>query len=146
MSRLTRELAEIAAMDGAALKARWQAMEDAPAPALPDGILRRLVAQRLQERKLGGVPAAVLRELARVRQQQSGSGGDVGNGARAARPAMSVGTRLVREWNGRTISVEVRDDGFLFDEQVYGSLSQIAGIVTGSKWSGPRFFGLTRYG
>jgi len=55
------------------------------------------------------------------------------------------GTRLVRQWRGRTFHVEVTDDGFLFGDRRYRSLSQIAQVITGTKWSGPRFFGLERF-
>jgi hypothetical protein len=57
---------------------------------------------------------------------------------RAAKP----GTRLVRQWRGRTFHVTVTDDGFVYDDRNYTSLSQIAQAITGTKWSGPRFFGL----
>jgi hypothetical protein len=56
--------------------------------------------------------------------------------------SLKKGTRLVREWQGRTYQVMVLDEGFLFEERRYASLSQIARDVTGTKWSGPRFFGL----
>ena len=59
---------------------------------------------------------------------------------------LSSGTRLIREWNGRTIVVEVRDDGFWWEEKTYRSLSVIAREVTGAHWSGPRFFGLNGRG
>ena len=52
------------------------------------------------------------------------------------------GTRLVREWNGRTHVVDVIEDGFVFDGKTYRSLSAIAKRITGAHWSGPRFFGL----
>jgi hypothetical protein len=60
-------------------------------------------------------------------------------------PTLTPGTRLIREWNGRTIAVEVRDDGFVWNDQSYRSLSQIAREVTGAHWSGPRFFGQHRH-
>ena len=57
-------------------------------------------------------------------------------------PALRPGTRLVREWNGRTHVVDVSEDGFVFDGKTYRSLSAIAKRITGAHWSGPRFFGL----
>ena len=57
---------------------------------------------------------------------------------------LAVGTRLVREWNGRTYIVDVIEDGFLLDGRTYGSLSAVANTITGSVWSGPRFFGVKR--
>jgi hypothetical protein len=54
------------------------------------------------------------------------------------------GTHLARDWHGRTHHVLVTDDGFLYQERRYLSLSQVATAITGTKWSGPRFFGLKR--
>lgn len=53
-------------------------------------------------------------------------------------------TRLIREWNGQTIAVEVVEGGFVWNDRTYRSLSEIAREVTGAHWSGPRFFGLRR--
>jgi len=53
------------------------------------------------------------------------------------------GTRLVREWQGRVHEVVVLDEGFLWSGKRHGSLSEIARAITGTRWSGPRFFGLT---
>ena len=60
----------------------------------------------------------------------------------AATPALKPGTHLVREWNGRTYQVEVTEVGFRLDGKDYRSLSSIARKITGTAWSGPRFFGL----
>jgi hypothetical protein len=59
---------------------------------------------------------------------------------------LTAGTRLVREWNGHTISVEVVDDHFVWNDAPYRSLSEIARAVTGTRWSGPRFFGIVGRG
>ena len=59
---------------------------------------------------------------------------------------LSPGTRLIREWNGHTIAVEVTDVGFAWNDRMYRSLSEIAREATGAHWSGPRFFGLRRNG
>lgn len=52
--------------------------------------------------------------------------------------------RLTREWKGRLCDVEVIADGFLFEGQRYDSLSEVAREITGSRWNGPRFFGLRK--
>lgn len=71
---------------------------------------------------------------------------------RSSRPSslrqvtLATGTRLVREWNGRTISVDVVSDGFVWNDVRYRSLSEIARTVTGTRWSGPRFFGIAGRG
>jgi hypothetical protein len=58
------------------------------------------------------------------------------------RKAIEPGVRLVRDWNGRTHVVDVIDGGFVLDGKNYRSLSAVARRITGTRWSGPRFFGL----
>lgn len=65
-----------------------------------------------------------------------------GGGSTTERRSIKPGTRLVREWNGRTHHVEVLADGFQWNDETFRSLSSIAKAITGSHWSGPRFFGL----
>lgn len=59
---------------------------------------------------------------------------------------LSLGTRLIREWNGKTIAVEVQAHGYIWEDRTYRSLSLIAREVTGAHWSVPRFFGLNGRG
>ena len=60
----------------------------------------------------------------------------------AFRPPPAPGTRLMREWNGRMHVVDITDQGVLFDGKLYRSLTAVAKRITGTHWSGPRFFGL----
>lgn len=115
-------------------------MEGSAPPPVPPALLCRLIAQRLQERRHGALPALVARELIRIASQ--------GGAAPAARPQVELtpGTRLLREWNGRTVTVEVLESGFAYADRTWRSLSEIARHVTGAHWSGPRFFGLTGNG
>ena len=101
-----------------------------------------MLAQRLQEKRHGKLPLLVARELERVVATR----GKVAT--KQARPTMvlTAGTRLIREWNGQTIAVEVTDAGFVWKDRRYRSLSEIAREVTRALWSGPRFFGLNRGG
>ncbi len=126
------------------LRNRWIELEGAQAPKVPLALLRRLYAQRISERAFGGIPDWVLAEfdgiLAEHRKPKPARRED------AARRTLSVGTRLVREWNGRTISVDVQGESYIWNDQHYGSLSEIARAVTGTRWSGPRFFGVTGRG
>lgn len=62
----------------------------------------------------------------------------------APKPSIAAGSRLAREWNGKTHVVDVTDDGFFYAGKTYRSLSAIARAITGARWSGPRFFGLDR--
>ena len=139
MKRLEKELAALATMTPEQLRASWSAVGEQPAPSVPTGLLRRLVAHRLQERRQGLLSPVVARELERAL-----------TGAPSLqvvqRPALTPGSRLIREWNGQTIAVEVREQGFVWNDRSYRSLSQIAREVTDAHWSGPRFFGLKRGG
>ena len=107
----------------------------------PKGLSRRLleyaVGYDLQSKTHGALGPAVRRKLRQLTVPGSPS---------TARPAASKGLapgcRLVREWHGRTCTVDVLETGFLFDGQHYGSLSGVARAITGARWSGPRFFGL----
>jgi hypothetical protein len=140
MSRLDEQLDSLASLSPAQLREQWSNVEGSTPPSVPLPLLCRLVAQRLQERRHGSLPALVARELARVAQD--------GPGSEPARPRLELtpGTRLVREWNGQTISVEVLEEGFSCADRTWRSLSEIARHVTGAHWSGPRFFGLTSNG
>ena len=137
--KLERELAALETMSAAELKERWSELAGTPAPGVPPSLLKRLVAQRLQEKRHGRLPQSVLRKLERI------AAGDQPKPA-ARRVELTPGTRLVREWNGRTIAVEVTASGFEHDGRTWRSLSHIARHVTGAQWSGPRFFGLVTNG
>jgi hypothetical protein len=134
-AKLKAELAALAEMTPAQLAYHWTVTEAAVTPKLPAPLLRRLLAHRLQERRLGGLPAAVVRELGPAGASEPAR-------PRSQAVPLTPGARLVREWNGQTISVEVRPEGFWWKERTWRSLSEIAREVTGAHWSGPRFFGL----
>lgn len=140
MAKIDTIIAAIPAMSRSEIAAQWDKLGAGEAPRLPDPLLRRLTAQLLQERRYGDVPALIRRELARVCDDTPEAGID---GRPAVLPIrLSDGTRLIREWNGRTIEVMVRVDAFEWEGRTYKSLSQIAREVTGTHWSGPRFFGM----
>jgi len=143
MTRLDKDLAALTTLSPAQLRERWGAMTGGGAPWVPIPLLRRLLAQRLQEKRHGALPLTVVRELERA---MSISGREPKDGPRRD-IALTPGTRLIREWNGKTIAVEVTGEGtFLWNDCSYSSLSEIARAVTGAHWSGPRFFGLKRRG
>lgn len=96
---------------------------------------RRALAFEMQCKVLGGLKAGTFADLQKIAGCQS---------ARAsAGTRLQPGTRLVREWQGRTWTIEVTDGGFLMGGERFDSLSGIAKKITGAHWSGPRFFGLT---
>jgi len=133
-------LAALVTMSPAQLREKWTATERTAPPNLPPALFRRFLAQRLQERRSGALPLLVARELERAAR-----GEPVASSVRWA-VSLTPGTRLVREWNGQTIAVEVREDGFAWKDRTWRSLSEIARVVTGAHWSGPRFFGTARRG
>lgn len=123
----------------AELRRKWQHVYGSPPPTgLGRDLLARGISWKEQERLHGGFPASLSRELSRLAQQLERSGDlDV-----ERQLSLKTGTRLVREWHGRTCHVTVLDEGFLFADRRYASLTQIARAITGANWSGPRFFGL----
>ena len=107
-----------------------------PPPFLSVAFMRKAVAFEAQCQASGGLPAATRRKLRQIREGKPNvvaSGDD-----------LRSGSHLVREWNGRTYQVEVVEGGFRMDGKDWPSLSAIAKHITGTTWSGPRFFGLTR--
>ncbi|MFS0736663.1 DUF2924 domain-containing protein [Sphingomonas sp. 1P06PA] len=128
-ARLAAQMAALAVMPPAQLPAEWHRVWKAGAPRLSADLLRLGIAYRLQEKALGSVGGS---HSSALRQAVS----------RRKRPGLAPGTQLVRSWNGRSISVMVSDDGYIWEDRSYGSLTAIAREVTGTNWSGPRFFGL----
>lgn len=139
MALLADQLAALATMAPAQLRAEWRRVHRASPPEVPLDILRRGIAFRLQERAYGGLPAATARELNRIAARLAKS-----EAALIGEMRLKPGTRLVRRWQGTTYTVTVVDDGYVFDDRRFTSLSQIAEAITGAHWSGPRFFGTGR--
>ena len=141
---LDERLRSLTTMDTAALRAEWRRLYRASPPSrVRRDLLTRGIADKWQEAALGGLSSAIRRRLLALAlggQQE----GKVGRVAPASR--LRPGTRLLRTWRGRTMSVTVLDDGFLFEDRRYTSLTEIAQAITGTHWSGPRFFGLTKSG
>ena len=107
-------------------------------PYLSRELLLRAVAYRMQEVALGGLRPERQRQLRQFAQQLNESQ----EGQIRPRPELKPGTRLVREWQGRTYEVLVLDGGFSWQGMSYRSLSALARKITGTAWSGPLFFGL----
>ena len=111
-----------------------------PPPHLPRYLLFRILAYRLQADRLGD-----LDDVSRRLLDGSGSPEKAGqNAATLARRIANVrpGTSLSREWNGHMQRVTVLADGFAWNDKTYSSLSKVAFAITGTRWNGPRFFGL----
>jgi hypothetical protein len=128
-------------MSPAQLRQEWERVHRAAPPVgfLPDLLMRGL-AYRLKEQASGPLAAPVARQLRQtMRNLQLGA-------TSSRNPAPRTGARLTREWHGRTHHVEVVDGGYTYRERRYRSLTAIAREITGARWSGPRFFGLTSSG
>ncbi len=138
---VANELAAIAEISRAALIERWVAAYGRPPPK---GLSRRLleyaVAWHLQTQAFGGLDPAVRRRLHRLAKPVDDGTSRVSRDVGSKGPP--PGSRLVRDWHGRTYTVDILETGFLFDGRHYGSLSEVARAITGARWSGPRFFGL----
>ena len=135
------EIARLRDLDVRDLQARWHtAFGRRPPPHLPRHLLLRVLAYRLQAEQLGDLDAEDQRLL-------DGAGSPEEAGKRAVDGSRLIadvrpGTMLVREWNGRMQRVAVLADGFAWNGKTYRSLSKIAQAITGTRWNGPRFFGL----
>jgi hypothetical protein len=135
-------MAQLRDLDLAALLVRWRNHVGGEPPAhLPKFLLARMLAFRLQENAYGGLPESAKRALERL----SAPGGQ-----RSPEPIPPVsasaglrpGTLLTREWQGALHRVMVVEDGFAWNGATLQSLSEVARAITGTRWSGPKFFGL----
>jgi hypothetical protein len=135
------EIARLRELDVGDLRSRWRTVfRRWPSPHLPRHLLFRVLAYRLQADRLGDLDGENRRLL-----DCSESPEDAGR--RAVDPTrltadVRPGTTLAREWNGRMHRVAVLADGFAWNGNTYASLSKIALAITGTRWNGPRFFGL----
>ena len=137
--KLADEISGLQSLGIEQLKAHWRTLYKTEAPArFSRDLLIGAVAYRMQERALGGLKPATRRLFERV----------VGD-AQARRPLklgpmrkLEPGALLIREWGGVQHRVMVRASGFSFGGMEYRSLSEVARVITGTRWSGPLFFGL----
>jgi hypothetical protein len=140
---LDNEIARLRGLDVRRLRARWHTVFRRRAPPhLPRHLLFRILAYRLQVDDMGDLDPATRRLLDR-------SGAPIEIGRLAAdrnqrRAELRPGSFLVREWNGHLQRVTVLADGFAWDGKTYRSLSKVAFAITGTRWSGPRFFALDK--
>ena len=138
---LETEIAHLRGLDLDGLRARWRSLTGRPAPShVPKTLLLRVLAYRVQAATFGDLDQVTARLLARLASQARSD-------ERAEVPVpdsigLKPGTVLVREWEGTPQRVMVLSDGFAWNGTTYQSLSQVARAITGTRWNGPRFFGL----
>jgi hypothetical protein len=146
-SELEEGIARVRDLDLPGLRARWQSVFRRKAPDhLPRHLLFRLIAYRLQAERLGDLDRDTQRFLDRVAEGTRKGDEFPASGQRRSRHGLQPGTLLVREWDGKPQRVMVVDKGFAWNGTTYRSLTEVAFVMTGTRWSGPRFFGLSRHG
>ncbi len=132
------EIASLDALSSDQLRRRWVAETGSTVPKISPKLLRLALAWEIQARRLGGLQRETTRLLDQLSRAET----------RTTRP--NAGMRLVREWGGRVhvVTVEVSSDGsdqvIRWDNREWRSLSEVARAITGTRWSGPAFFGLKK--
>jgi len=137
---VTKELEALPDLPLNVLRGRWEELYGMLPPArLGRGLMVRGIAYKIQERALGGLKPAVRRRLIQTAEEIA-----TGRTPSATPIIIKPGTRLLREWQGVTHEVIVLEDGVQYRGKKWASLSAVAREITGTRWSGPLFFGLKR--
>jgi hypothetical protein len=135
------EIARLRDLDVQGLRSLWDSRGAGKVAAqLPRHLLFRLLAYRLQAEHLGDLDSDSKRLLDRSDSPEDASRW-AANASRATK-SLRPGTVLGREWNGEMHRVAVLAEGFAWNGTTYPSLSKVAFAITGTRWNGPRFFGL----
>lgn len=135
MQSASTELSELETLTYAELRERCSDIGlDALPARLSTDLMRHLLAEAMQRVGSPKRPSesAILRTLER----------SLSNGATSSALLVQSGTTLTRDWKGRRHTVRVNEDGYAWNGETYRSLSKIAHLITGTRWSGPRFFGV----
>ena len=139
MKQLDHKLTELLSMPTAELRTLWRNIWRTPAPAMGPDLLRRGIAWQLQSRVHGDLPTSANKTMHLTAERMRR-----GEDSLAGPACLMAGSRLVREWRGKTHHVIVLDNGFEHEGRRYSSLTQVASAITGVHWSGPVFFGLKK--
>ena len=133
VASVEEQVAALATLSSVSLRERWVRLTARPVPRISPAMLRLALAWEIQARAYGGLS----RETRRTLDQLAA--------AKTRTSPVTPGMRLVREWAGKVHVVIVGDDGVIrWNERDWGSLSEVARAITGTRWSGPAFFGLKR--
>jgi len=143
-SSIKDEIAHLRGLDLKSLRSRWQGVFQTPAPAhLFQHLLFAVIAYRIQADRFGDLDHATKQMLDKMAAKEAGPALSVRLASfDQKRAKLTPGTVLVREWDRQSQRVMVLADGFAWNGQTYDSLSKVAFAITGTKWNGPRFFGL----
>jgi len=133
VAKVEEQLARLTTLSSAELKADWGRLTGTPVPRVSPSLLRLALAWEIQARAYGGLS----RETTRTLDQLAA--------AKTRTSAVTPGMRLIREWAGKAHVVTIGEDKVIrWNEREYNSLSEVARAITGTRWSGPAFFGLKR--
>lgn len=133
------EIDRLPELDLQALRQRWTELYGIPPlPRISRQLLIRAIAYQLQVNEAGGLSPHTLKKLKALGKEIA----KTGKAGSLSKHGIRAGTKLIREWKGKTHEVEVLEEGFSWAGEHYRSLSVIARLITGTRWSGPRFFGL----
>ena len=128
-----REIAGLCNLSRADLVERWaELLGSPPIKTMTEGLLARGIAYEIQARQLGGLTPSERKALGALAQGRPNPSPGL----------LKAGTRLYRSWRGITQEILVLDSGYSWRGKSYASLSEVARAITGTRWSGPRFFGL----
>src|SRR3982075_4578521 len=138
------EIAHLRGLDLKGLRSRWQSVFQRPPPDhLPRHLMFAIIAYRIQADRLGDLDHETMQVLDRTDSKETGAAMSTRLVSfDQKRTELSPGTVLVREWDRHSQRVMVMSEGFAWNGQTYDSLSKVAFAITGTKWNGPRFFGL----
>ena len=135
-------LEDLSGFDRPALIKAWHShFEHPPPPNTSQDMMRLIIGWELQANKARSDVRDLNAALRRLGKQESGNGPAQ---AIQRKTVLSAGTRLSRDWQGRTYVVDVLDKGFAYDGKLFASLTPIAKSITGSHRSGPHFFGVSK--
>lgn len=138
---LRTQLNRLPTMARDSLRKLWQEVFDTPPhPKLRREILVKMLGYRLQEKAFGGLKSVTNRRLKAIAGNIVEGKRGLGSAPLGPRP----GTRLVRQWQGKLHEVVVLENGFSYNDRTYRSLSEVAREISGTRWSGPAFFGMKK--
>ena len=127
------QIAALAAMSSKELREEWRRLTGTPLPRVSPAMLRLALAWEIQARAFGGLSRETTRKLDQLAA------------AKTRTSPVTPGMRLVREWDGKVHVVTIGEDKVIrWNDRAYGSLSEVARAITGTRWSGPAFFGLKK--
>ena len=140
-NELEIKISALEKMTTAQLKLEWQTLyHTQPPPSVHRVLLIQAISFKIQEGLFGGMSTVMKRKLKGLVQHLEDNNNHVFDPGINLKP----GAQLIREWHGQSHCISVLEEGFDFNGQTYSSLSKIAKEITGTRWSGPRFFGVQR--